>query len=309
MRLQAVAMVRNEADVIEAFVRHNLRFVDRLVIADHHSRDGTSDILASLCAEGLPLEVEREPDPAFRQSEVITRLARKALARDAADFVFALDADEFLKVESRAALERALADIPAGTHALLHWLTYVPGSFESESFGPGHLWWRRAAEPAHALGKVVVARALLEHPDHCVVSGNHSIRTAAGQEALAHARLKREAVALAHCPVRSRVQLQCKVVLGYEAHLATQPDDRRLARHWRDLYRELRERGSFSEARLREIACNYGQPPDAWRPADEVELVEDPVALVSECRYGTGATTNLLREVDNLLAAGGSPAS
>ena len=42
-------------DLIEAFVRHNLSVLDALMVIDHGSFDGTSDILAALVAEGLPL--------------------------------------------------------------------------------------------------------------------------------------------------------------------------------------------------------------------------------------------------------------
>ncbi len=59
MRLFGVAMVRNEADVIEAFVRHNLTMLDGLVVIDHGSLDGTAGILAKLKGEGLPLHVVR----------------------------------------------------------------------------------------------------------------------------------------------------------------------------------------------------------------------------------------------------------
>src|ERR1700675_2044906 len=103
MRLLGVAMARNEADVIEAFVRHNLALLDGLTIVDHGSLDGTSEILGKLQDEGLPLRVKFDPILALRQLETMTRLAREALANDGADFVLALDADEFLKVDSRTA--------------------------------------------------------------------------------------------------------------------------------------------------------------------------------------------------------------
>src|SRR6266567_2236174 len=164
MRLFGISMVRNEADVIEAFVRHNLSVLDGLVMRDHDSIDGTAEILAKLQAEGLPVRVARDADPAYRQSETMTTLAREALTRDGADFVFALDADEFLKVESRLGLERALADVPPGMNAVLHWHTYVPDAFDDVSgVGPGHLWWRLKTERQTAL-KVVASRALVARP-------------------------------------------------------------------------------------------------------------------------------------------------
>ena len=296
MRLFGVTMVRNEADVIEASVRHNLSILDALAIVDHGSIDGTPEILAKLRSEGLPLRLRTEANPLFRQSEMVTALAREALARDGADFVFALDADEFLKVGSRESLERVLAEVPPGMHAVMHWLTYVPGAFDGDggAFGPGHLWWRVKRE-RQRLFKVIATRALLERPGDVVASGNHAIVDPVAPNPHLHARLHRDVAALAHCPVRSRAQLEGKIIVGYLAHLATRPKDHRLARHWRDLYDELRAGATLTESRLREIASNYGLPPKHWRPVAEIELVEDPVTLSAEQRYPSDAARDPLR--------------
>ena len=296
MRLFGVSMVRNEADVVEAFVRHNLAVLDGLIVVDHGSIDGTSGILAKLQAEGLPLRVMPERDPAYRQSATITRLAREALAQDAADFVFALDADEFLKLDARATLERALSEVPAGAHAVMHWLTYVPDAFEGcpGAFGPGHLWWRLKTE-RHGQFKVIAGRGLLERPEDMVVMGNHCVRSPDEVAVRPHARLRQDVVALAHCPVRSRSQFQGKIIVGYLAHLAAQPQDRRLGHHWRDLYAELRAGADLPEERLREIACNYGLPAKMVQSPSAIELVEDPVTFAIEQRYGADVVADPLQ--------------
>ena len=43
MPIVAVATIKNEADVIEAMVRHNLAFVDRMVVLDNGSSDGSQE--------------------------------------------------------------------------------------------------------------------------------------------------------------------------------------------------------------------------------------------------------------------------
>jgi hypothetical protein len=314
MRLIGVTMVRNEADVIEAFVRHNLGVLDALVIVDHGSVDGTSEVLAKLQAEGLPLQVRPEPDPAYRQSATMTLLAREALAQAGADFVFALDADEFLKLESRASLERALAEVPADAHAVMHWLTYVPDAFDSDpgAFGPGHLWWRLKTE-RHGLFKVVVGRGLLERPGDAVVMGNHAVQNPGEQRVRPHARLRPDVVALAHCPVRSQSQFEGKVIVGNLARLAAQPEDRRLGRHWGELYADLRAGASLPEERLREIACNYGLPTAMWQSPATIELIEDPVSLAVEQRYRVevvpGTLALLMRFTEALIGTPPHPAS
>jgi hypothetical protein len=298
MRLFGVAMVRDEVDVIEAFVRHNLGLLDGLAIIDHGSFDGTSAILAKLQAEGLALRVVSESDAAFFQSRRMTEVARETLQSESADFVFALDADEFLKIESRARLELALAVVPSGLHALAHWLTYVPDDFEAEdgAFGPGHLWWRLKRE-RHAMHKIIVSRELLTQRGSYITDGNHLVSLPGAEKPPAHALLPSDVVAYAHCPVRSREQLVGKVIVGYLADLAAQAPGRVFAHHWRDLYEELRSGATFTPERLREIACNYTLPRAKWRPVDEVELVEDPVSLAVELRYRTGAPPNSLQRV------------
>ena len=296
MRLFGVTMVRNEADVVEAFVRHNLGVLDGLALVDHGSIDGTADILAKLQAEGLPLRVTPDPEPAYRQSATMTALARHALARDAADFVFALDADEFLKVPSRSTLESALAEVPPGTHAVMRWLTYVPDAFEGApgAFGPGHLWWR-VKNDRNPLHKVIVGRKFLERPGESIAMGNHLVLSAADAAPRPHARLRQDVASLGHCPVRSRDQFVGKIVVGYLAHLLSRPTDRLLARHWRELYDELRAGADFDEGRLREIASNYGLPRQQWQRAADIELTEDPVALTAEQRYRVEVVGDPLR--------------
>jgi len=53
VRLLGAAHVRNEADIVEAFVRHNLVLLDGIAIVDHASVDATPDILRVLKDEGL----------------------------------------------------------------------------------------------------------------------------------------------------------------------------------------------------------------------------------------------------------------
>jgi hypothetical protein len=84
MKLHGVMMVRNEADIIEASVRHNLATLDRLLVVDHGSFDGTSEILRQLCAELPAVSVVADPSIEFSQSARITHLARQLLAHNPA---------------------------------------------------------------------------------------------------------------------------------------------------------------------------------------------------------------------------------
>ena len=129
MKLAAVAMVRNEADIIESFVRHNLQYLDRLVVVDHNSDDGTAEILLQLQRENLPLTVERETILAFNQAHRLTQDARNLAVAEKPDWIFCLDADEFIRTPSRAALESVLDGTP-GDAVVIPWQTYLPSEDE-----------------------------------------------------------------------------------------------------------------------------------------------------------------------------------
>src|ERR1700682_3921842 len=96
MVFAGLSRVKNESDIIEAFVRHHVALLDRLFIVDNESSDGTGAILAALQAEGLPLTVLGDRTFGYFQSEIMSYLARATLAATAVDRLFLLDADEFL---------------------------------------------------------------------------------------------------------------------------------------------------------------------------------------------------------------------
>lgn len=293
MRLIGITMLRNEADIVEAFVRHNLSILDGLVAVEHASVDGTHEILQALCAEGLPLTILRDLAPAFFQAERMTALARQLFAQQCADFVFPIDADEFLKVASRSELDRVLADVPRGSNAVMHWQTYVPTSALAPNDMP-RLIARRKAE-AHGSYKCIVARVFVERPGWYVASGNHLVGDQGSDRPTPHLRLPQHVAALAHFPVRSAEQLERKVVLGHLAHRAARPRNDRLASHWSELFAYLRDGGTFDADALRHIAYNYGLPRDTWRAIGEDDLVRDPLDFRFDLRYGGRIAPDTLR--------------
>src|ERR1700687_5078239 len=275
MKLFGEVMLRNEADVVESVVRHTISLLDGLLIVDHGSKDGTSEILGALVAEGLPLEVERDPSVGYLQSEIMTRSVRHVFSRHGADFVFALDGDEFLKIARRDLLDGVLATLPHGLHAAMQWQTYVP-EFDKGSQAAGNILARakrRLAQEGHGLHKVTAARAFADTPHAVIAVGNHVVLPGAGhsvaQQPVKHARIAAEVVALAHLPVRSARQLTNKIVIGWRAHCAARRSNADLAFHWRELYRELADGQTPSVERLRAIAAKFGPPMNAWlSPAD-----------------------------------------
>jgi len=301
MKLFGATMLRNEADIVETFVRHNLGVLDGLVVVDHGSADGTSEILAALVREGLPLDVRHDAGVAYLQSETMTAATRDAFRRHGADFVFALDADEFVRAPSRSLLEQVLAGIPSRMHAVMHWQTYVPDFDEAAPAPILALAKRRLAHERHGLHKIIVGAAFAENDDAVLGPGNHIVLPRAGHSPSAnpvqHARVAANVVALAHLPVRNARQLSNKILIGWLAHCAARRSEPDLAFHWRELYEEITAFATLWTERLRTIAANYGIAKNAWLPLSALPLVDDPLPVTAANRYDAFVADDPLRLV------------
>lgn len=95
----AVSMVRDEADIIEGCIRHlRDQGVDRILVADHHSTDGTGEIL-----RGLGVEVAEVDLPGYCQVEMRHRLIARV---PGATWVIPFDADELWSAPGTTIAER-----------------------------------------------------------------------------------------------------------------------------------------------------------------------------------------------------------
>jgi hypothetical protein len=111
MLVYGVCMVRDEVDVIRVNVLYHLSAgIDRLLVVDNGSSDGTDEELERLAAD--PRVRWSRDEGRFHQGEVFTYLARQAY-REGADWVVPIDADEFWFAES-GGLRSVLADSEAG---------------------------------------------------------------------------------------------------------------------------------------------------------------------------------------------------
>ena len=241
MNLAAISMIGNDADVVEAFVRHTLRLLDHLFVIVHCAHDGTREILGALQAEGMPITLVLDDEPAFLQGERLTWLAREAYKAVRCDFIFPLDADEFILPPERNVIEAALGSLPPGAlTGRVPLRTFVPTS-EDPSDEPHPL--RRIGHHARnddPVFKVVLTAAFAASPDWVIDHGNHGIACIGEPRRTRTPRLPQ--LALAHYPVRSAAQIMNKTILGYLAHLAAgrpEVEQRRVATHWRRVYEEI----------------------------------------------------------------------
>lgn len=252
MRIALVTMVRNEADILPGFLAHAGALFDRILVVDHNSADGSSEILDA-AASRLPLSVWRLRSRAYQQAAVLTGLAHRAFA-EGADWVLVLDADEFLEVPDREALEAMLAGA-RGEVAELTWRNAV--RLGDWPFGATDLGGEYACaldEPPY--GKVAIPRAFADrYPGFVIAMGGHSVAPRPGAPAAATARIGR----LRHLPIRSLSQLAGKLACGVAACRAHRSLGGGEAVHWFRMA-DLMERGALDASTVRRAALRYGEP-------------------------------------------------
>ena len=280
MRIEGFAVVKNEADIIEAFVRHHCGLLDRLHVVDNGSTDRTKDILAALCAEGLPIAVTHDDSPSHPQADIVTAFV--AGFADGPDWLFLLDADEFIDCSSRNRLQEILNRQAGDVCHLVRWSFMVPTEDDDRSIDNPvvRIQSRRRGPTDPFLSKLVIPRQYLGAPEYRVVNGSHFMIGVDGVPA-GHRELKD--LRLAHFPVRSPEQLARKVVVGSWAVLARPSRLPTEVFHWHELRRRVMSGRPLTVADARQVAQNYASS-DGW--TDHPVAVE-PLALAGsgQLRY------------------------
>lgn len=208
LMITAVVMVRDEEDILPAWLRHAAAVCDSILVVDHGSKDATPAILHGFAAAGMPLRIWRMDDPKHWHSAVSTALTRHAFA-SGADWVLPIDADEFVDVENRAHL-RTLLDSHGDPLAFWRWRNAVPdeAALESERIDWDDLSLVVSEAGPHENGKAAVHRSVSQaFPGFRLGSGNHRVH------ALPFAKPTggRTVGALWHIPFRSKRHLVAKL--------------------------------------------------------------------------------------------------
>lgn len=269
-RTVAVAMVRDEADVIRSTVAHMLDEVDAVIVADNLSGDETRSILDELAAgAGGRLLVVEDLDPAYRQSEKMTELARRARTELAAEWVIPFDADEWwyspfgrmADVLAEVAPQWLIVPAPLFDHVASGW------DDQLEADPIRRIQWRR--RDRNPLPKV----AARFRPDLVIEQGNHDA-SYRGRGTYFD-----ELLVVRHFPYRSPAQLVRKVRNGSAAYKAAGDSVRAdFGAHWRQWGEILEAEGEEAIAELFHTWYFRARPDRPHTIGDEQQpaLLRDP---------------------------------
>lgn len=252
MDIISTSMIKNESDIIESFVRYNATFVDKMVILDNGSTDGTLVIINKLIGEGLPIYLIQDPRPTHSQSQIMTKLLHMILDRFHPAFIVPIDADEFLSAGGGHPKD-SINRLDSNKAHYIPWVTYVPTGQDNknELFVPKRITHKRMKEPI-VYYKVIVPGELARKNNLSLTPGNHDVRK------IRDDKLKNfdHPLFMAHYPIRSTDQIMSKYIIGWLATLAKSDYIKGEGYHWEEAYHKIKE-NKISEEELTEMAMNY----------------------------------------------------
>lgn len=278
LKIVAITRVKNELDIIEAFIRHHAAHVDKIIVLDDGSSDGTGAILQGLQREGLPLVLLTEPSIGYDQSSYMTRLARMAISQFGADWILPLDADEFVEPPQGKQLGELLET--KGSRILrVGWSNFVwrSGDAEKAEINPVVRMVERL--PARQVWtKVIVPAAAVADKDFELGIGSHDVNI--GGRKLDT--LATDDIGLCHYPIRSRDQFISKVTISYLQLRAWEFHQQGLAFQYDAPYATLKAGMTGLDALMEDMSLHY---------AIERELRIGVEPLRQPLRYAGGALT------------------
>lgn len=300
MRFIGISTIRDEEDILESFVRHNLAYLDKIYIVDNMSMDRTLEILTSLINEGLAIEVWESKSSSHQQGRAMTAALKKVAQLDPdADFAFLLDADEFLGCADRQALIADLGKIGVDGYGVMPWKTYVPMEDNLENLNPStpvtsRMTHRRSHE-GHQMFKAVVPKALFGNVRVC--QGSHTLFRRNGA-AYSKTLL---ATPLAHFPVRSATQLIAKIILSNHSQMMKKDSRPNEAFHWSEMTESIRERNfHITTDQIMKYALSYGARSTDEKPTD---FVRDPLPAHDSVviKYFDAESESILHRFDRYI--------
>lgn len=267
MKSAVAAIVRNESDIIEVFVRYHLKTFDHIFIVLHKSRDGTESILRSLINEGLPLSLQYSNAVFHNQKQEMNLLLNQIRKNHKPQVLMPLDADEFIVGD----LKKAAHELPGANYALaLSWLNYAPTILDTEEINVLKRITHRNAKMNLIQHKVLIPGPMIDKGVY-VKEGNHEVYF---EDKICNM-VQSKVAHVAHFPVRSINQFRKKALVNWISKCANPENNGVLPdwSHWKFFFDIAKKNLSISLDDLQKLALGYTED----HLGVSYELVYDPL--------------------------------
>ena len=245
-----VMMVRNEHDRMHDIMRHLCSLFDRIEnVIDHHSDDDTSKIaLAYQNISNTEVIVLRGMDEGYYQSEYMTACANALIQENKTDWLFFLDADEFLPFHDAQDFQNALTQYSAFPFIHMPWRNIALKKLDPETV--------QGAEgiigPSSHLAKTAIHVPLVQHTKIIVNPGNHTVSLPNFNTKIPTI----EAFNLYHIPILGKKALEKKVTQGIQAYEQVANKRQSMGFHWREISNDISEITSNDDL-IKGVAIDY----------------------------------------------------
>ena len=282
MKIISITAIKNEADIIESFVRYHMNVVDMMIILNNGSTDDTNYILESLIEEGLPVVVIQDEDKYFEPKIKYNMMLKKAFDEYNADIVCPLDCDEFITCPSgnpRDIIEK----IDPHTCLEVRWKTYVPTFEDNENikFIPSRITHVRD-ESIEFLNKAIMPKELYYDFNAELDIGNHHILFDKQYKDEINVRINDTELNIAHFPLRSIEQTKSKVLVNYPNTLSRKFRKKGASHHYVILFNKVKNNQDITIDDVHLFAKYYSMRENKGRDefADiKIDVKHDPMNL------------------------------
>jgi len=272
-KIFSISMVKNEADIIESFVRYNTNIMDGMIILDNGSTDNTLEILKQLKNEGLPIIIFEDTDRDYEQATKMNKLLIKAVNEFKADVVVPLDADEFIISSKQGNPRDIIEQIESQTFYYVKWRTFVPDFTKNEEFVPARITSARE-DNLENFYKVIIPKELVKKYDVKLTMGNHGLTFDSRYDEVIKS-VFNENLRIAHFPIRSKEQTISKITVGWIYSLSRLKRIEGQGFHQQIIFNKLKENKEVLNENIIDFAKSYALTEEL----KEVQIKETPLDL------------------------------
>jgi len=255
MKVAFYAMLKNEQSIAPAFSEMLNEFADYIYLVDHESTDDTFNIIKNKTRKA---KIYKLTSNRYPQSELSNFFARLIFAETDADFLFFLDADEFISFNTKQDLHTFLVS-NADFHAIqVPWNNL---SLKGDSFDGGFT----SMGPSKNYSKIILSRSIRNISDYKISQGNHSIVSNRCSLRINN----QKDVHLFHIPILSYTNLLIKLLNGIRS-LENDATNKILNNgyHWYDIAKRVTTE-TLSQDQLNDIIYHYSDSiPEATKVED-----------------------------------------